>query len=82
VQAIKLKCLDCSGYNRAEVRDCKLTSCNLHPLRFGKANRTYSDEIKAEMAERARAMAAKRRSLSEKDGSISDPGLKHMRVAT
>jgi hypothetical protein len=37
LQAIKLKCLDCSGYNRAEVKGCTFTSCALHPLRLGKA---------------------------------------------
>ena len=36
LQAIKLKCLDCSGNIPSEVRDCKFTSCGLQPLRFGK----------------------------------------------
>jgi hypothetical protein len=73
LQAIKLKCLDCSGYNRAEVKGCTFTNCALHPLRLGKATRNYSDEVKAEMAERARAMAAKWRSLPGNDGRASDP---------
>ena len=36
LRAIKLKCLDCSGWNRNEVKLCGHTDCILHPLRFGK----------------------------------------------
>jgi hypothetical protein len=73
LQAIKLKCLDCNGYNRAEVKGCTFTSCALHPLRLGKAKRTYSDDVRAKLAEQARALAAKRHSLLENDGRASDP---------
>ena len=73
LQAIKLKCLGCSGYNRAEVKGCTFTSCALHPFRFGKATRNYSDDVKAKMAELARAMAAKRHSLPKNGGWASDP---------
>lgn len=30
-RAIRAKCLNCSGYQRAEVRDCVLTDCPLFP---------------------------------------------------
>lgn len=34
-QAIRAKCLDCSGGIRAEVRRCPTTSCPLWPYRMG-----------------------------------------------
>ena len=30
---IKMKCYDCSGYNRDEVINCTVTTCPLHNLR-------------------------------------------------
>ena len=35
-RAIRLKCLDCSGGSSKEVRMCNITTCPLHPFRFGK----------------------------------------------
>ena len=35
-QAIRAKCLDCSGGSYAEVARCHLEHCPLHPFRFGK----------------------------------------------
>jgi hypothetical protein len=32
-QAIKAKCLDCSGFDREEVRLCRVTVCPLWPWR-------------------------------------------------
>jgi hypothetical protein len=32
-QAIKAKCLDCSHFQRAEVRDCTVCACPLHRFR-------------------------------------------------
>lgn len=32
-QAIKAKCLDCCGYDRAEVAGCAVVLCPLHPYR-------------------------------------------------
>jgi len=37
-QAIKAKCLDCSGFNRVEVANCTVILCPLHPWR------PYQDE--------------------------------------
>lgn len=31
--AIRLKCMDCSGWNREEVRECLVTDCSLHSIR-------------------------------------------------
>ena len=75
LQAIKLKCLDCSGNIPSEVRDCKFTSCGLHPLRFGKnPNRVYSEDAKAALAERGRQALARMRSLPGNEPSNPDPG--------
>lgn len=35
VQAIRKKCLDCSGFSRKEVRECVLIDCPLYPFRMG-----------------------------------------------
>lgn len=35
-KAIRLKCLDCSGGNSAEVRRCPATNCALWPYRMGR----------------------------------------------
>jgi hypothetical protein len=32
-QAIKAKCLECSGFDRAEVAACSVVLCPLHPYR-------------------------------------------------
>ena len=32
-RAIVLKCLDCCGFNKAEVRECTAETCPLHPYR-------------------------------------------------
>ena len=36
LRAIRLKCLDCSGWQWPEVERCIHTDCILWPLRFGK----------------------------------------------
>jgi hypothetical protein len=35
LQAIRQKCLDCSGYQPTEVRECPVTTCELWSYRFG-----------------------------------------------
>ena len=47
LSAIRQKCLDCSCYQPSEVRDCRITNCDLWPFRFGKdpepsANRGFA----------------------------------------
>jgi len=38
-QAIRLHCLDCMGFQEAEVRKCSIKSCPLHPYRMSIAER-------------------------------------------
>ena len=42
LKAIRFKCLDCSGWNAAEVERCAHTDCILYPLRFGKKPTTVT----------------------------------------
>ena len=45
LDAIELYCLDCSGYCKSDVRNCKFVTCPLHPFRLGKnPNRAMSPE--------------------------------------
>ena len=59
LKAIRLKCLDCSVYSVAEVRECFAKSCPLYPFRMGKnpfrKKREMSDEEKSKIAERLKA---------------------------
>jgi hypothetical protein len=36
LRSIRRKCLDCSGHQPSEVRDCKITGCDLWPYRLGR----------------------------------------------
>ena len=48
-QAIKSKCLDCSGGIRTEIRRCPATNCPLWPFRMGTEQRsTGTDEAASE----------------------------------
>jgi hypothetical protein len=44
LKAIRAKCLDCSGGNRAEVRDCPATNCTLWPFRMGHSPKPRTKE--------------------------------------
>ena len=46
-KAIRLKCLDCSGYEYKEVRNCPYTGCSLYPFRSGKGTQNPTDRDKA-----------------------------------
>lgn len=35
-KAIRGKCMDCTGQQIVEVRECNITNCPLHPFRMGK----------------------------------------------
>ena len=35
-RAIRAYCIDCSGENKAEVRNCVIKDCPLYPYRMGK----------------------------------------------
>jgi hypothetical protein len=36
IKAIRVKCLDCSGFQPSEVRNCGIPECPLFPYRMGK----------------------------------------------
>lgn len=36
LKAIKLKCLDCSGEDKKEVKNCSFKECPLYKYRLGK----------------------------------------------
>ena len=36
MRAIRMKCLECSNWQWAEIRDCNIPSCALWVYRFGK----------------------------------------------
>jgi hypothetical protein len=56
IDAIVRRCLDCSGYSKSEVRDCRHVTCHLHPFRLGKnPNRKLSPEQSAIAAARLKA---------------------------
>jgi hypothetical protein len=46
LRAIRLKCTECQGGNKDDIRDCTLTDCTLWPYRHGK--RVEIDKTKAE----------------------------------
>ena len=56
LKAIRAKCLDCCAYSPAEVRECGITNCALHPYRMGKnpfrKKRVLTDEQREALAER------------------------------
>jgi hypothetical protein len=52
LKAIRAKCIDCSGYELKEVRECPFDgkedkACALHPLRMGKGSRSTLKQIRA-----------------------------------
>lgn len=45
MRAIRAKCVDCCCGNMAEVRRCAAENCALHPYRFGKRPKGYTDTL-------------------------------------
>jgi len=46
-EAIRAKCLDCTGYSPQSIAECHITKCTLWPFRFGHspfASRKMTDE--------------------------------------
>ena len=43
--AIRAKCLDCSGNNRAEVRRCPVIGCPLWPYRRGTEQKETGEDV-------------------------------------
>ena len=46
-KAIRERCLNCSGWCLAEIRDCKFTECTLHPYRNGNGKQDAKARVKA-----------------------------------
>lgn len=43
MRAIRAKCVDCCAGSRFEVKLCTAENCPLHPYRFGKRPKGYTD---------------------------------------
>jgi hypothetical protein len=61
MDAIRRKCLDCSGFQQVEVADCHITRCALWPYRMGR------NPFHAKAAENMAAAAEQ----SQEDGTCS-----------
>lgn len=44
IKAIRAKCIDCCGGQKAEVRLCPCTDCTLHPYRMGRRPKAEAPE--------------------------------------
>jgi hypothetical protein len=58
LKAIRAKCLDCSGGNRAEVADCLVRTCALYAFRGG--TNPWRARVSVARREAARATLARR----------------------
>ena len=71
IRAIRAHCLECANTS-FEVLHCHLVKCPLHPFRLGrnttKKPRVLSDERRAELSANMRAIAARRKYLTNKEG--------------
>jgi hypothetical protein len=47
LKAVRAKCIDCSGSELKEVRNCSLVECPLYHLRMGKGSRSILKRIRA-----------------------------------
>jgi hypothetical protein len=62
LQAIKQRCLDCSGNSKAEVRNCRHITCELHAFRFGRnPNRRLGPDQRRSAAARRKANISRKR---------------------
>lgn len=46
-KAIRLRCIDCSGFNMAEVGRCAFVDCSLHPYRSGSGYQAPAERDKS-----------------------------------
>lgn len=76
-QAIRAKCLECSGGSSNEVKACPVTGCILHPFRFGKnpniMPREYTEEQRAAMRERGKQVSSLRNKSSNQEKTANPP---------
>lgn len=59
VKAIRLRCIDCSGNNHAEVKRCEHEDCPLHMWRFGRKPRHLISDAEREKAKKGYAALKK-----------------------
>ncbi len=52
LQAIRAKCMECSGGSPKEVRLCPCTQCPLYPFRFGRRETTQNAHFSQKHAEK------------------------------
>ena len=63
LKAIRAKCIDCCAGELAEVRNCHIEDCPLHPFRMGKnpyRSRNMTEEQKQKVAERLKNARSKK----------------------
>jgi hypothetical protein len=78
LKAIKRRCLDCSGYSKAEVRNCHHVTCALYPFRQGRnPNRRMNPEQGKIAAARLKANIERgneeKRGAEEPKADLQDP---------
>ena len=63
LRAIRMKCIDCSGYSANEVKLCTIPHCPLYEFRFGKKPERLRPQLTKEqrqaMAERLKRARSK-----------------------
>lgn len=82
LKVIRAKCIDCSGGSTAEVRDCAVTKCPLHPYRMGsnpfRAKRVLTEEQRNAARQRLSVVRKTRAggslANSHENGAGSDSG--------
>ena len=71
LQAIRLKCMDCSGWQREEIKNCYVKKCPLHPYRgwwnYGIKKELSPAQVKAYAKSKAR-LASMHSMLYGKEG--------------
>jgi hypothetical protein len=80
LKAIKRRCLDCSGYSKAEVRNCHHVTCALYPFRQGQnPNRRMNTEQREAAAARLKANIERakeqKRGDEEPKPDLQDPSI-------
>ena len=46
-KAIRERCLNCSGWQLSQIRNCEITKCKLHPFRTGIGKQDPNARLKA-----------------------------------
>ena len=59
IKAIRRFCLECMGYQQAEVPRCTAPNCPLFPFRMGESHKDVSPEERKRMSEQGKINAAK-----------------------